>query len=92
MPYNAQDKLEMTLRQARVDIGQGRGNVLSNAITWAIANKLTLDQALEIAEKLFHYQQVSIEKDYQSWLSANEIKIKMDLGLIEPVIQEEQAL
>ena len=92
MPYNAQDKLEMTLRQGRVDIGQGRGNALTNAISWGIAKGLELSEVLEIAQTLFHYQQVSIERDYQAWLSVNEDKIKAELGIIEPVIQEETAL
>ena len=104
MAYNAQDKLEMTMRQARVDIGQGRGNAMTNAIQFVLGTipegyptddkereKMILF-AFELSDKIFHYQQVKIESDYQSWEAANLDKIKAELGLIEPVIQEEQAL
>ena len=89
MPFNATDKWEMTQRQAKVDLGQGRGNSITNAINWAIAKGLTIDQALELSDKIFHYSQVRIEENYKAWLEANEMKIKAELGLIEEVIQEQ---
>lgn len=92
MPYTPQDKYEMSLRQAKVDIGQGRGNSMTNAINWAIANKLSLDEAFAICDKIFHYSQVKIDTDYTAWFEANDRQLKIDTGLEPEVINEGEDL
>ena len=86
MSYNSQDLYGMALRQAKVDIGQGRGNAMTNAISWAIAKNLTLEEAFEISDKIFHYQQFSIDKDFKGWLELNDKKLRLETGLEVPTI------
>ena len=90
----------MTLRQARVDIGQGRGNALSNAIDYVLAmyahvevdteeklNEEIIQRIFDTADKFFHFNQVRIDRDYESWLALNDQKIKIAVGLEIPTIQ-----
>jgi len=96
MPYNSQDKYEMALRQARVDIGQGRGNAMTNAVN-IVLSKPTLNRTteeilfdvFEISDKIFHYSQVKIDTDYKAWFEANDHQLKLDTGLEVPTINEE---
>jgi hypothetical protein len=89
MAYSPKDKYEMGLRQAKVDIGQGRGNAMTNAITWALAKGLSLDEALELSDKIFHYSQVQIDKDFESWRELNEHQLKLDTELEVPTVYED---
>jgi len=83
-----QSKYDIAIRQNKSDIGQGRGNAMSNAINWAIAKGLTLEEAFEISDKIFHYQQFSIEKDFANWLKINDRKLKIEVGLETPTVYE----
>ncbi len=96
MPYTALDKYEMALRQARVDIGQGRGNALSKAVDLCRASerKFTDDNAMfewifETANRFAQFNQEAIDKDYQKWFSLNAEALKQELGLEEPTIDGE---
>jgi hypothetical protein len=87
--YTPQDKYDFAIKDAKYSIGQGRGSAMGNAITWAIAKGLSLDEAFEISDKIFHYQQVNIEKDFNSWLSLNKKKLKLEVGLEIPTVYEQ---
>lgn len=98
MAYDSQSKYEMTLRQARVDIGMGRGNALSKAVDYVIAihnseavktdDEYKLSLIFEIADKFAKFNQERIDADYAVWLKENDNKLKIDLGIDVPVIQE----
>jgi plasmid maintenance system antidote protein VapI len=95
MPYNSQDKYEMSLRQARVDIGQGIGNALTNATNFV--NKLyegkeiteddKLEKIFEITKKMFLNSQSEIEIQYQDWFEKNDRTLRLSTGLEVPVIE-----
>lgn len=101
MAYSQQDKYEMTLRQARVDIGVGRGNALSKAVDLYIATiaphltksedkviEAMYDSIFELANKFFEFNQKQIEADYKKWLDENDNKLRIELGIDVPVINE----
>ena len=87
--YTSQDKYEMTIRQARGDIGQGIGNALSNAVGWVKGNPIyeklsenELKQKIEECwDMFFHASQVKIDKAHISWLEINDeaLKEKFDI-------------
>lgn len=103
MAYTNQDKYEMTLRQARVDIGQGRGNALSKAVD-LFSNLTGNDQKIirkmdiEMFDTIFHYadkfaefNQKRIDEDYQKWLEENDDNLKTTLGIVnKPMSPEEE--
>lgn len=101
MAYTAQDKYEMTLRQARVDIGMGRGNALSKAVDLEILllsklesgmAKITEEQIIEdifrYADRFAKFNQQQIDADYAVWFKENDDKLKAELGIDIPVIDE----
>lgn len=96
MPYSAQDKYEMALRQSRVDIGQGRGNALSKAVDLCGASERKFKSDEEMfewifaaADKFAQFNQERIDTDWNKWFSLNADALKQELGLEEPTIDGE---
>ncbi len=96
MPYTAQDKYEMALRQSRVDIGQGRGNALSKAVDLCTVSEhkfesddVMFEWIFKAADKFAQFNQERIDQDYQKWFSLNADSLKQELGLEEPTIDGE---
>jgi len=89
----------MSLRQAKVDIGQGRGNAMTNAIV--LFSKIVdfkgmkvpeiEDIVFKMADSIFHYNQVKIDQDYKAWFETNDKQLRLDTGVEVPTINEEQA-
>lgn len=88
--YSAQDKYDFAIKDAKYSIGQGRGSAMGNAIEWAITKGLTLEEAFEISDKIFHYQQVNINNDFKTWLEINDKQLRLDTGLEVPTINNEE--
>lgn len=102
MAYSNQDKLEMAMRQARVDIGQGRGNALSKAVDlfgdlYPVGQNIPTDYEdmfeliFEWADKFAKFNQKSIEKDYRKWIDENYDKLRIELGLVDEVVDIEES-
>lgn len=86
MAYSNLDKYEMTLRQARVDIGMGRGNALSKAVDLVVASGVTGRELIESeiflwADKFAEFNQKRIDEDYNKWFEENDKNLRMSLGL-----------
>jgi hypothetical protein len=94
--YSNLDKYEMTLRQMRVDMGQGRGNALSNAVEWVKGNhiyeKLTegelQDKMDEYWDKFFYSSQTKISEDFDKWLADNKDAL-MDYYKVKELLTED---
>jgi hypothetical protein len=95
MPYTSLDKYEMSLRQARVDIGQGMGNALTNAVSFVnkfyegkkMPEEEKLEKVFEVAKRMFQNSQSEIEIQYQNWFEANDRELRLSTGLEVPVIE-----
>lgn len=85
MAYNNNDILGFAKKDAKYSIGVGRGSAMGNAIEWAIAKGLSLEEVFDISDKIFHYQQVKINEDYRNWERDELPKIKEELGMHDVV-------
>lgn len=99
MPYTPTDKYEMSLRQAKVDIGQGRGNAMTNAVNLCIASghKFESDEKMfewiyNASDQIFHYNQVKIDADFKQWFEANDHQLRLDTGLEVPTIDQSEPI
>jgi predicted subunit of tRNA(5-methylaminomethyl-2-thiouridylate) methyltransferase len=80
--YTEQDKMEMNKRQGKVDIGQGVGNSLTNAI---VVSKAILEREKSVMatredyekeikywlEFLFNVSREKIEEEFRNWININ---------------------
>ena len=79
--YSEQDKLEMSRRQARVDIGQGIGNAcqIAKDITFLVFNNPVkgrtfnqdeiLNMVFEIRDSIFASNSAKIDMEHKKWMS-----------------------
>ena len=82
--YSEQDKKEMNIRQAKIDIGQAIGNSFSKAVDIVLNKypKLTGDKLLgkifEIRDKCFASNQEKISLEHKSWQLENIVVEKIE--------------
>ena len=72
--YTIADKREFFEKDAKYNIGVGIGHSINNAILWAIEHKLSLEEAFEISDKIFHYSQVKQDQEFKKFLELNQIQ------------------
>ena len=85
MAYSREDLISMQIRQAKVDIGQGMGNALSNAIKFAemvgygeMEERKLLDKIHEITLIFFNQSQGDIEEKHQEWIEKFKSKLETE--------------
>jgi len=99
MAYSPQDKLDFAIKDAKYSIGMSRGNSLACAtqLACALIEKALLKQdnfedfVYMYADKFHHFNQVSIDQDFQSWIETNKPKLLEELGIVDfekNIIQE----
>ena len=103
MAYSNLDKYEMACRQAKVDIGAGVGNALTNAVEFvcrqycigdvegdrSLLEEDLLQKVEELQERFLKASQRLIEASYAEWYEENSPRLKEELGLNpEPVIND----
>lgn len=96
MAYTTQDKFDFAIKDAKYSIGQGMGNAFAKAIDFYLSDKNinkgnTENDALLIIEGLrdmfFKSNQEAIQQAFDVWLKTNEKRIKLEVGLEVPTIE-----